>query len=165
TTLFLGFVVDDDELTIGYWAGLEGDTVEIFFDDNNSGALYEEGENKVTIFPVAPWIIDGYMLEDGSSSSSDDTADGGLNNGVGRVTRQGDFNHFELSYPLCSGDSHDFCLTPGSVFGLKIQYDDLHYDGGVVPEGASRYPDSELDDLVTIELLTIIESFLPLILR
>ena len=100
-----------------------------------------------------------------SGSSTEDTDDGGQNNGVGRVSRQGDYNHFELSFPLCSGDSHDFCLTPGSVFGLKIKYDDLHYDGGVVPEGASSYPDSGLDDLVTIEILSTIDSFLPLILR
>ena len=105
TDLYLGFVVDDDEFTIGYLYGLHGDTVEIFFDDNNSGSLFEIGENKVTIQPVAPWVYDGYFYNITGSSEADTDQPGGVTNGEAMAARHGSDNHFELRFPLCSGDT------------------------------------------------------------
>ena len=100
--LYLGFIIDDDELTIGNWYGILGDTLEISFDDNNSGSLYEVGENKITINPVTPFY-DSHFVNTLGESLADVQQDG-----EGYVSRQGNFNHFELTFPLCSGDVDDF---------------------------------------------------------
>jgi hypothetical protein len=119
--LFLGFTVDDDELYTFDWYGLNGDSLEFEFDDNNSGILYEAGENKVIVGAYDPWILDMYHKESLQSSSYDDHQDG-----EARTTRQGDKNHYELRFPLCSGDTNDFCLVPGDILGLRLQYVDIY---------------------------------------
>ena len=157
--LYLGFIIDDDELTIGNWYGLLGDTLEIDFDDNNSGSLYEVGENKVIIDAVTPYYDKHF---DNTSGGSDDDAQ---QDGHGYLTRQGNDNHFELAFPLCSGDAEDFCLTDGSILGLQIQYNDYDTNTAVpnpAPDG-SKFPGQEAYELVTIEILTIYDIFLPII--
>lgn len=161
TDLYLGFVVDDDEFTIGYLYGLHGDTVEIAFDDNNSGSLYEVDENKVTIMPVTPWVYDAHFYNTTGSSEADTDQTGGETNGEAMAARHGDDNHFELRFPLCSGDSYDFCLTPGDILGLQIQYDDMVNYGGLSYTG-HRYPGVNNDSLVTIEISAFL-TYLPLI--
>ncbi len=116
--LYLGFIIDDDELTLGDWYGLLGDTLEIDFDDNNSDTLFEVGENRVTIDAVTPYR-DAHFVNTSGSSLEDAQQDGN-----GNLARQGSYNHFELAFPLCSGDTDDFCLTGGSILGLQITYDD-----------------------------------------
>jgi len=157
--IYLGFIIDDDELTIGDWYGLLGDTLEIDFDDNNSGELFEEGENRVTIDAVTPYR-DAHFVNTSGSSDEDAQQDG-----QGYLARQGNNNHFELAFPLCSGDADDFCLAGGSVLGLQITYDD--YDANTAEPSptpdASTLPGQEDYELVTIEILTIYDIFLPLI--
>jgi hypothetical protein len=157
--LYLGFIIDDDELTIGNWYGILGDTLEINFDDNNSGSLYEVGENKVVIDAVRPYLDKYY------DSTSGSTQDDAQQDGQGYLARQGNDNHFELAFPLCSGDADDFCLTDGSILGLQIQYNDYDTNTTVPspPPDGSRLPGSEADELVTIEIQSVYNVFLPLI--
>lgn len=167
TNIYLGFVIDDDELTTGYWYGLLGDTVEIFFDDDNSGALFEINENKISINPVTPYR-DKHFTNITGSSTDDISQPGGQTDGQGFVTRQGDYNHFELSFPLCSGDTYDFCLSAGSVLGLQVQYSDFGTDTAEPspPPSGSSLPGNLDTDLVTIEIQNFSYSvFLPLICR
>jgi hypothetical protein len=157
--LYLGFIIDDDELTIGNWYGLLGDTLEIDFDDNNSGSLFEVGENKVLIDAVTPYY-DGHFVNTSGGNDIDPQQ-----NGQGHLVRHGSYNHFELAFPLCSGDADDFCLTDGSILGLQISYND--YDANTAmpspaPDG-SRFPGLEVYELVTIEILTLYDVYLPLI--
>lgn len=159
--LYLGFVIDDDELTIGNWYGILGDSLEIDFDDNNSGSLYEVDENRILIDPVNHYY-DKHFVNTSGSSEDDVQQDG-----QGYVTRQGSDNHFELAVPLCSGDTYDFCLTDGSILGLQIQYND--YDTSTAmpspPPEASILPSSENNALVTIEIQSFYAVFLPLVLK
>jgi len=98
------------------------------FDDNNSGSLFEVGENKVIGYSYDPWIRDSYFYNT-SGSSDDDINDAGVANGTASSARHGDKNHFEISFPLCSGDtSHDFCLQPGDIVGFRIIYYDAFND-------------------------------------
>lgn len=158
--LYLGFIIDDDELTIGNWLGLLGDTLEINFDDNNSGSLFEVGENKVVIDAVTPYY-DGHFVNTSGGNDEDAHEDG-----QGILARQGSYNHFELAFPLCSGDAEDFCLTGGSILGLQIQYNDYDTNtGDPSPPDASTLPGSMVDELVTIEIRTMNEIFLPLIFK
>ena len=159
--LYLGFIIDDDELTVGDWYGLLGDTLEINFDDNNSGSLFEVGENSVTINAVTPYR-DAHFVNTSGGKHEDVQQDG-----QGNLARQGSYNHFELAFPLCSGDADDFCLTEGSILGLQITYDD--YDTNTAEPSpapdASTLPGHEDYELVTIEILTIYDVFLPLIFK
>lgn len=163
TDLYLGFTIDDDEFTTGEKVGLYGDTLQFHFDDDNSGLMYDVGENKVTIFAADPFYRDQhYINTDGGSTS--DIAVGGETNGQGASARHGDLNHYELRFPLCSGDSYDFCLGPGSIIGLQIKYYDMVPDNGDFVYTAHLYPGSELTSLVTIKLFGLY-TYLPLIRR
>jgi len=164
TNLYLGFVVDDDELTVGYKWGLTGDTLEIEFDDNNSGTLFEVGENKIAIMPGDPWLYDHYFINNTGSSEDDVIQPGGQANGEGYLTRQGDDNHFEVRFPLCSGDAYDFCLSPGDIVGLRIKYSDMYEDNSTLEIITNVYPVSGNDELVTIEIMDYFYNcYLPLI--
>jgi hypothetical protein len=163
TDLYLGFVVDDDELTIGNKWGLTGDSLEIDFDDNNSGALFEVDENKLVMMPGDPWFYDCFFYNTSGSNEYDTNQPGGEANGEGYLARQGDYNHFEVRFPLCSGDYYDFCLLPEDIVGLRIIYLDMYEDNGAFEIETSVYPVSGSDELVTIEIIGIFNSFLPLI--
>jgi len=163
TDLYLGFTIDDNEFTTGYSSGLYGDTMQFEFDDDNSGLLYDVGENKATIFAATPFYRDAHYINTTGSSTADTTV-GGEENGEGLSARHGDKNHFELRFPLCSGDSYDFCLSPGSIVGLRIKYYDMVPDNGGFVYSAHLYPGGELTSLVTIQLFALY-SYLPLIHR
>jgi len=158
TNLYLGFSVDDDELSTFYWYGFYGDTLEFNFDDNNSGMLYDVGENKVILGTHDPWIEDLHFIGTSGTAAYDPQTDG-----VGRTTRVGDENHYELSFPLCSGDANDFCLKPGDVVGVNLHYNDIYADGA--NPLAYLFPDEALDALVTITLMDFPSVYLPLIVR
>ena len=166
TNLYLGFEIDDDEFTLGSLNGVYGDTLIFDFDDNNSGSLFEIGENKIVIFAANPWYLDGYFYntDPGSSRSDIDAEPSGQTNGSASSARQGSYNHFELSFPLCSGDDYDFCLSSGEILGLRIKYFDMYPDGDGVAYSVHFYPGSSLTSLVTIEI-TSTNTFLPLIVE
>ncbi len=165
--LYFGFVIDDDEFTqdsVGSY-GIYGDLIQFYFDDNNSGT-HDIGENKLNIYSYEPWFLDAYFYNE-SGSAAEDINDGGIANGSGYSTRTGEFNHFEASFPLCSGDTgHDFCLEPGDIIGFRIRYIDAFYDPAFAYTVVS-YPGTV--DHYSLALIEIEDYttylFLPLILK
>lgn len=162
TDLYLGFTVDDDEFTTGSIYGLYGDTLQFLFDDNNSGSLFEVGENKFAAFATDPWYQDQFFVNTTGSSNYDYTQTGGETNGEGMSGRQGSLNHFEVRFPLCSGDDFDFCLAPGDILGLQVKYYDVETS---LNYSAYLYPGGGNTDLVTIEIIGDRLIYLPLILK
>ncbi|MEA3327372.1 MAG: hypothetical protein U9R53_08700 [Chloroflexota bacterium] len=84
TDLYFGFTIDDDEYTQdpdGLF-GIKGDMIALDFDDNNSGSLFEIGENKLGVFSYDPWFSDSFFYTVTGSSKSD-IDDGGVTNGAG----------------------------------------------------------------------------------
>ncbi len=86
TMLYLGVSLADDELNQEYWYGLYGDTIFFDFDDDNSGSLYEIGENRFVSYAYSPWFSDDFFHTDNSAgfSSPDTSQPGGVNNGDAR---------------------------------------------------------------------------------
>lgn len=167
SNLYLGFVIDDDELTTNYWYGLLGDTLDLFFDDDNSGSLYEVNENIIVMDPVTQYY-DKYFTNASGNHEEDINQPGGQTDGEGQVSRPGNHNHFELSFPLCSGDIYDFCLSPGNILGLQIKYYDIDSNTAMPSPSPSTsfLPGNEATELVTIEIQDFSNSvFLPLIYR
>jgi hypothetical protein len=166
TDLYLAFNVNDDELTMGYIYGLYGDTLIFDFDDDNSGSLYEVNENQVTIFAADPGYADNYYYEATGASEPDTNITGGTTDGQGDVDRHEFYNQYELRFPLCSGDTKDFCLYPGDILGLRIQYCDVF----PIEEGFDldvySYPNNLNTSLVTIEIADVnTYTYLPLIMK
>ncbi len=139
--------------------------IAIAFDDNNSGSLYEIGENKVFGFSYDPRIRDSYFYNT-TGSSNDDINDGGVANGTAFSARHGDKNHFEISFPLCSGDTgHDFCLQPGDIVGFQIEYFDAFNDTEFDYD-TMFYPGTEDHlSLALIEIGLPCSTYLPLIIK
>lgn len=163
TDLYLGFTVDDDEFTTGYTYGLYGDTLEFLFDDDNSGWLYDIYENKLTVFATTPWYRDKYFTNTSGSSGDDESQSGGTTDGEGMSGRHGSLNHYEVRFPLCSGDEYDFCLLPEDILGLKIKYYDVEADLSYL---SHSYPGLNNDALVTIEINgERVINYLPLIMK
>ena len=167
SNLYFGFTLADDEFTIhpeGLYE-IYGDTLEFNFDDNNSGLLYEVGENKVSVFPITPFVRDAYFENISGSSYMDTSAVGGENNGIGMVARHADLTHFELSFPICSGDAYDFCLGPNILFGVNLGYIDMYPAPDGVDYDVYGFPEGSFENLVQIQLIEISPIYLPLIQR
>jgi len=158
SSIYLGFTLDDDEFTTHYINGLYGDTLIFEFDDNNSGSLWEIGENKLSIYATDPWWVDAYFVNVSGSSSQDTQQDG-----IGRSSRQGNLNHYELQFPLCSGDSEDFCLSPGNVVGLRLKYYDVYPVDDSFAYVANFLPSSSTSSLITITVQDWDNIYLPLV--
>lgn len=154
TDLYLGFTIDDDEYTqdpVGKYA-IYGDMIDIGFDDNNNGVLYEIGENMLSVYSYDPWFSDRHYYNI-TGSNQTDINDGGMANGEGYSTRHNGMNHFELRFPLCSSDIyHDFCLLSGDTVGFRI----LYYDAFLAPGfdyDLMAYPGTvDWDSLVLIDI-------------
>lgn len=165
--LYFGFTLADDEFTINpaSLSEIYGDTLEFKFDDDNSGVLNEVGENKVTVFPITPFVRDGYIIDVIGTSVSDTFAVGGKNNGIGMVARHADLNHFELSFPICSGDAYDFCFGPRSLFGVNLKYIDLYPVADRFDHDDYTFPYGVNASIVQIQLLDWSQIYLPLVQR
>jgi len=166
SNLYLGFTIADDELTsiTTPYYGLYGDTLQFRFDDNNSGLLFEVGENTVSIIPISPFVRDAYFVNI-TGSSALDTSDGGENNGIGMLARHADLNHFELSFPICSGDAHDFCLGTNSLFGVNLGYIDMYPITDGVDYKEYGFPYGSFTSLLQIQLIEVSQIYLPLVQR
>jgi len=166
TDLYLGFTIDDDEYTQdpeGLY-GIYGDLIMIDFDDNNNGILFEAGENKLHSYSYDPWFRDSHYTGIAESSQSDIDG-GGASNGSGMSARHADKNHFEISFPLCSGDSgFDFCLQPGDTLGFRIEYIDAYKDPGF-NYSAMFYPGTEVYDSLALITTGDFYTYLPLIIN
>jgi len=160
--LYLGITIDDDEFSL-YGENLCcGDGFRIDFDNDNSGSLYALNDNVLFINAAPPIFEDSYLYS--GSSSQADTLAGGTSDGAGFSSRQGSLNHFELRHPLCSGDSFDFCLSPGDTVGFRLEYLDAQADGSF--GGSYLYPPySDINQLlnhIVIAPCTIDDFFLYL---
>jgi hypothetical protein len=165
TDLYFGFLVHDSTPSPGNI--YDSDFLTFFFDDNNSGMLYEAGENGLQVSLYSPILPDpiGYNdMFNGYSSSvyfPDDSQPGGTTDGEVMSGNHSGANHFEVRFPLCSGDDYDFCLTPGDIIGLRLEYTDKQY----YDTNWYFYPGFELSDLVTITVSGENFIFLPLVVK
>lgn len=125
--LYLGITINDDEFSPnGTWLP-QGDGFRIDFDNDHSGSLFTVGDNVLNINAGSPQFDDGYIYI--ATSAQSDVNGGGTLNGTGAASRLGDLNHFELRFPLCSGDALDFCLHPGNSIGFRLEYLDAQANG------------------------------------
>jgi hypothetical protein len=126
--LYVGVTVNDDEFsTQGEFLPL-GDGFFFLFDEDLSGSVYELNNNALTISAGAPQFHDSYVTNLGGSNQ-DDTLGGGTANGSGAATRTNNLNHFEMRFPLCSGEPLDFCLHPTDTTGFRLEYLDAEANG------------------------------------
>jgi hypothetical protein len=137
--LYLGITINDDEFSpIGTWLP-QGDGFRIDFDNDHSGSLFTVGDNVLNINAGSPQFDDGYIYI--ANSAQSDVNGGGTLNGTGAASRLGDLNHFELRFPLCSGDALDFCLHPGDSVGFRLEYLDAQANGDF--GGSQLFPGRE----------------------
>ena len=168
SNLYLGFTINDDELTLaGLYMG-EGDYLRIDFDNDNGGSLFTIDDDVLSVYAAPPHFYDAYIWQTSSSSTRDDSFGGGGTHGIGVMGRIGDLNHMELKHPICSGDSKDFCLTPGQRVGFRLEY--LDTEGYVNPPVSYFFPGSTFEDTAEWEIGSCgdfldIHNYLPLILR
>ena len=165
--LYLGIVINDDELSTYAEFLPGGDGFRIDFDNDNSGTLFALNDDALVIAAAAPQFADNYIYTPATSSITSDLIGGGTLDGSGSARRVGQLNHFELKHPLCSGDALDFCLQPGDTVGFRLEYLDAQADGSF--GGSQLFPGSgatsEAD--IVIAQCSIQELFLrlPLLLR
>ena len=136
--LYMGITINDDEFSpIGEYLPT-GDVFVIIFDNDNSGSVHELGNNVVTLSAGIPTYADNYIYNLPQSSQSD-ILGGGTLDGEGSTSRMNDLNHFEMKFPLCSGDTLDFCLDPTDVVGFRLEYLDAEGNGSF--GGSQYFPD------------------------
>ncbi len=165
--LYMGITINDDEYTTTGEFLPQGDVFVINFDDDHSGNLYEVGNSVLAVSAGIPQFDDRYLVADIGSNAAD-TSNGGTSNGIGASARVDTLNHFELKFPLCSGDSLDFCLDPSDTVGFRLRYLDAQPPDGNT-ESVQYYPGnlstSEADILIGICTVSENIIYLPLVVR
>lgn len=146
--LYLGITIDDDEFTTNANTLPQGDGFRIDFDNDDSGSIFTVGDDNLGILAGSPQFEDRYIS--GGTTASNDTTGGGTFDGIGFSSRQDGLNHFELRHPLCSGDTLDFCLSPGDTVGFRLEYLDAKAD--LTFGGNYLYPGSSDTSLAHIEI-------------
>jgi hypothetical protein len=165
--LYMGLTIDDDEFTeLGQYLP-EGDEFVIIFDNDHTGSVYDLNNNVVALSAGEPKYEDRYIYNV-SGSNQADTEGGGTADGTGMTGRSSDLNHFEMKFPLCSGDTLDFCLSSTDVIGFRLEYLDAEGNGDF--GGSHYYPDTgstSQADLVIGTCTAIKDMFvyLPLIVK
>lgn len=130
--LYLGYTINDDELSPRAEFLSKGDAFITNFDDDLSGSIYEFENNVISLSAGVPQYDDSYIDADPvPSSSQSDIEGGGTMDGAGVASRIDSLNHFEISFPLCSGDTLDFCLHPDDVTGFRLEYLDAEADESI----------------------------------
>ena len=146
--LYMGLTVNDDEFTTYGNYLPQGDGFRIDFDNDHSGSLFALNDDVLNISAGVPQFRDNYLYAVPTHSSKEDVLDGGTADGAGAASRVGELNHFELRHPLCSGDSHDFCLHPADIVGFRLEYLDAQGDGSF---GSAQYfpgyTDTSIEDI------------------
>jgi len=148
--LYMGITINDDELSTHGNFLPYGDMLRIDFDNDHSDTLLAVGDDVFYVYADSPRFEDMYILGNPAPASTGlDSEYGGTMDGVGAASRVGELNHFELRYPLCSGDELDFCLHPADIVGFRLNYMDAQADGST---GSSQfYPafnDTAIADIV-----------------
>jgi hypothetical protein len=138
--LYMGFTINDDEFsTYGEYLP-SGDGFVIVFDDDLSGSVIEINNNVIGLAAGLPQFEDRYIYNL-TGSNHEDPLGGGSADGNGLATRTNNRNHFEMRFPLCSGDALDFCLRPSDTTGFRLEYLDAEADGSF--GGTYFYPGTE----------------------
>lgn len=165
--LYIGLTINDDEFTpLGNYLP-EGDTSLFLFNNDNSGSLYELDNNILALSAGIPSYEDRYIFVT-TPSNQEDILGGGTADGQGSTNRINELNHFELKFPLCSGDSLDFCLGSTQVVGFRLEYLDAETDesfgGSQYYPGMTEYSEA---DIVIGTCPNTLENFvyLPLIVK
>ena len=167
-TLYLGITIDDDEFsTVGQFLS-KGDGFRIDFDNDHGGALFTVGDEVLGSNAGLPQFSDSFIDGNPAPSSADeDVNNGGTIDGSSVASRVGNDNHFELQHPLCSGDSHDFCLQSGDTVGFRLEYLDAEGNGNF--GGSYFYPGtldtSQADIIIGDCSIADINTHLPVILK
>jgi uncharacterized repeat protein (TIGR01451 family) len=118
----------------------DADTLVVAFDNDAGGgtgrALGDDGLQQ-TGDPAGRWFDDTFwqvLPPPDYSFVAVDTLDGGTEDGEGAAGYAGGEWTFELSHPLCSGDTaHDFCLSPGEIVGFALRVFDHDSQVGDYP--------------------------------
>ncbi|HMK84062.1 MAG TPA: hypothetical protein VK503_10120 [Candidatus Bathyarchaeia archaeon] len=112
------------------------DSFYIYFDNNHSGVIAPcisgtTDEALVMNGAVPGMFVDSNYCHSGTTSTVEDDA---VQNGVGIRKTGGLGSVYEISHPLCSGDSRDFCLHFGDTVGWCFAYfDETANNGGSFP--------------------------------
>lgn len=112
------------------------DSLNIYFDNNHSGVIVPcisgtTDEALVINGAVPGMFVDSNYCHSGATSTPGSDA---VQNGVGVRKMSGLGSVYEISHPLCSGDSQDFCLHFGDTVGWCIAYfDEVANNGGTFP--------------------------------
>lgn len=164
--LYLAFTVNDDEFSQYGQYLPQGDGVQIVFDNDHSGTLFQVNDDVLNVNAAPPQFGDNYIVGTPAPGSNHaDSLGGGTSNGWGAAQRVGNLNHFEAKHPLCSGDTLDFCLHPGDTVGFRIEYFDAQGDGSF--GGNQLFPGSTSDSVADIVIGNCtnpdIQTFLPMI--
>jgi len=128
--LYYSFTVNDDEFTpLGDYLP-EGDSLQIVFDNDHSGTLFQMNDDVLDTNAGSPQFYDNHIVGTPSpGSNQEDTLNGGTSDGEGSAQRINSLNHFEGRHPLCSGDTMDYCLHPGELVGFRLEYLDAEGNG------------------------------------
>jgi hypothetical protein len=167
TYLYIGITINDDEFsTLGQYLP-KGDGFRIDFDNDHSGTLFSLGDDVLGLYAAYPQFEDNYIYISENRAATSDTDDGGTSDGIGAASRKDSLNHFELRHPLCSGDTHDFCLHAGDTVGFRVEYLDAEANGDF--GGSQFYPGtgstSEADIVIGTCSAPDVFLFLPVIMR
>ncbi len=163
--LYMGITINDDEFsTYGNYLP-EGDVFIIVFDNDHSGTLFDLENNVTALAAGIPQFEDRYIYN-ATGSNQSDILGGGTSDGQGATSRVNDLNHFEMKFPLCSGDNLDFCLDPTDIVGFRLEYLDAEGDGSF--GGSQLFPgttDTSQADIVIGECTSVsdIFAYLPFI--
>jgi len=88
------------------------------FDSNHNLEYENTSEDKLVM-----WTNNAdFQDTNGEGGLKTDVDRGGTIDGQGEVGGGTTFQLVEVSHPLCSGDSQDFCLKPGDVTGFSFGY-------------------------------------------
>jgi len=139
--LYLAFTVNDDEFSQYGQYLPRGDGIQVVFDNDHGGVLFQQNDDVLDINAGSPQFEDHYIVGTPvPTSNRNDTTGGGTTDGEGAAQRVNDLNHFEAKHPLCSGDTLDFCLHPGDTVGFRVEYFDAEGDGSF--GGSQLFPGS-----------------------
>jgi hypothetical protein len=118
TYLYVLLIVADDPPPPGIFCC----SATLYFDDNHNG-IRDPGEDSMAFGP-ADQSSDGFFTPDPYPTYADDSAFGGTDDTFGRGSYDSSGHRLilEARKPLCSGDSHDFCLQNGSILGFTVDY-------------------------------------------
>lgn len=162
TDLYMGITISDLNFITQSGYLPMGDLFRFDFDNDHNGTRYSVNDDVLSVGANEPHFDDRFIDTNGNASATKDTYSGGTLDGVGAASRVTYLNHFELAHPLCSSDTHDFCLHAGDVVGFQMEYMDARDYQNYV---AYRYPGPPWEAMSDIVIGSCQIIHLPVILK